>query len=73
MSISDAIAPHIPFLRRFARALCGTQASGDSYVAATLETVDLSSGPTPATDLNPKKAKAPANGRGLVLCPLALA
>ncbi len=39
MSISDAIAPHIPFLRRFARALCGTQASGDSYVAATLEAI----------------------------------
>jgi CheY-like chemotaxis protein len=39
MSISDAVAPHIPFLRRFARALSGTQASGDSYVAATLETI----------------------------------
>ncbi|HWY82022.1 MAG TPA: response regulator, partial [Roseiarcus sp.] len=37
MSISDSIAPHIPFLRRFARALCGTQAAGDAYVAATLE------------------------------------
>jgi CheY-like chemotaxis protein len=39
MSISDAIAPHIPFLRRFARALSGTQAGGDAYVAATLETI----------------------------------
>ena len=39
MSISDAIAPHIPFLRRFARALCGTQAAGDAYVAATLEEI----------------------------------
>ena len=39
MSISDAIAPHIPFLRRFARALCGTQAAGDAYVAATLEAI----------------------------------
>ena len=39
MSISDAVAPHIPFLRRFARALSGTQASGDAYVAATLETI----------------------------------
>ena len=39
MSISNAIAPHIPFLRRFARALCGTQASGDAYVAAALETI----------------------------------
>ncbi|HEY5205435.1 MAG TPA: response regulator [Roseiarcus sp.] len=39
MSTSDAIAPHIPFLRRFARALCGTQAAGDAYVAATLEEI----------------------------------
>ena len=39
MSISDSIAPHIPFLRRFARALCGTQAAGDAYVAATLEEI----------------------------------
>ena len=39
MSISDAIAPHIPLLRRFARALCGTQAAGDAYVAATLEAI----------------------------------
>jgi DNA-directed RNA polymerase specialized sigma24 family protein/CheY-like chemotaxis protein len=39
MSISDAIAPHIPFLRRFARALCGTQAAGDAYVAAALEAI----------------------------------
>ena len=39
MSISDAVAPHISFLRRFARALSGTQASGDAYVAATLEAI----------------------------------
>jgi CheY-like chemotaxis protein len=39
MSISDSIAPHIPFLRRFARALCGTQAAGDAYVATTLEAI----------------------------------
>ena len=39
MSISDAVAPHIPYLRRFARALSGTQAAGDAYVAATLEAI----------------------------------
>src|SRR5271166_501770 len=39
MSISNAVAPHIPFLRRFARALSGTQAAGDAYVAATLEAI----------------------------------
>ncbi len=39
MSISNAVAPHIPFLRRFARALSGRQAAGDAYVAATLEAI----------------------------------
>jgi DNA-directed RNA polymerase specialized sigma24 family protein len=37
MSTSKAIAPHLSYLRRFARALAGTQAAGDAYVAATLE------------------------------------
>ncbi len=37
MNISREIAPHLPYLRRFARALCGSQKSGDAYVAATLE------------------------------------
>jgi DNA-directed RNA polymerase specialized sigma24 family protein/CheY-like chemotaxis protein len=39
MSISKAISSHIPYLRRFARALTGTQAGGDAYVLATLEAV----------------------------------
>ena len=34
---SHVIAPHIPYLRRYARALTGSQTSGDSYVAAALE------------------------------------
>jgi DNA-directed RNA polymerase specialized sigma24 family protein len=37
MSISQAILPHLPYLRRYARALSGTQAAGDSYVGAALE------------------------------------
>jgi DNA-directed RNA polymerase specialized sigma24 family protein len=37
MPMSKAIAPHLPYLRRFARALAGTQSAGDAYVAATLE------------------------------------
>ena len=37
MSKSEAVAQHVPYLRRYARALTGDQASGDSYVAATLE------------------------------------
>lgn len=37
MSIANAVAPHLPYLRRFARALSGTQQSGDAYVVAVLE------------------------------------
>lgn len=39
MPISDRISPHLPAMRRYARALTGTQASGDAYVAATLEAI----------------------------------
>ena len=39
MSVSQAIASHIPYLRRFSRALTGNQAGGDAYVLATLETI----------------------------------
>lgn len=37
MSIAKEIAPNLPYLRRFARALSGTQTSGDAYVVAMLE------------------------------------
>jgi DNA-directed RNA polymerase specialized sigma24 family protein len=37
MSIATAVAPHLPYLRRFARALTGNQNSGDAYVVAVLE------------------------------------
>jgi CheY-like chemotaxis protein/DNA-directed RNA polymerase specialized sigma24 family protein len=33
----SAVAQYLPLLRRYARALTGNQASGDAYVAATLE------------------------------------
>ncbi len=39
MSLAKAIAPHLPLLRRYARALTGTQESGDAFVAATLEAI----------------------------------
>lgn len=39
MSISSAIAPHLPYLRRFARMLSGSQKAGDAYVVATLESL----------------------------------
>src|SRR5262249_23677901 len=37
VSISEAVYPHIPFLRRYARALIGEQGQGDAYVLAALE------------------------------------
>ena len=55
MSISDAVAPHIAFLRRFARALSGTQAAGDAYVAAALESI-LADPDCFDTGLDPKVA-----------------
>lgn len=37
MSRSQTVARHLPFLRRYARALTGSQGSGDAYVTAVLE------------------------------------
>jgi DNA-directed RNA polymerase specialized sigma24 family protein len=53
MSLSEEIAPHLPYLRRFARALSGSQASGDAYVVATLEAVVADASIFP-TDVRPK-------------------
>ncbi len=36
MSMTQSFAPHLPYLRRYARALAGSQKGGDSYVRATL-------------------------------------
>ena len=37
MSRSQVVAEHLPLLRRYSRALTGSQSSGDAYVAAMLE------------------------------------
>ena len=39
MSLGQELAPHLPFLRRYARALTGTQAHGDAFVRASLEAI----------------------------------
>jgi CheY-like chemotaxis protein len=36
MTTAQALAPHLPYLRRYARALTGSQQSGDAYVRAAL-------------------------------------
>jgi DNA-directed RNA polymerase specialized sigma24 family protein len=37
MSLGEQIAKNLPYLRRYARALTGSQATGDAFVRATLE------------------------------------
>ena len=37
MSLSELVATNLPFLRRYARALTGSQSAGDAFVRATLE------------------------------------
>ena len=39
MSIAQTVTRHLPYLRRYARALTGNQTAGDAYVAATLESI----------------------------------
>ncbi|MGB3417214.1 MAG: response regulator [Mesorhizobium sp.] len=39
MGLSATIAPHLPYLRRFSRAVSGSQESGDALVAAMLEAI----------------------------------
>src|ERR1700750_517821 len=39
MSLGQDLAPHLPFVRRYARALTGNQKHGDTSVRATLEAI----------------------------------
>lgn len=54
MSLVQQLGPHLPFLRRYARALTGTQKSGDSYVKATLQA--LASGTHELDSMPPRVA-----------------
>ena len=47
MSLGQDLAPHLPFLRRYGRALTGTQQHGDAYVRATLEAIVAAPGDFP--------------------------
>jgi CheY-like chemotaxis protein len=55
MTISSSIAPHLPYLRRFARAVSGSQSSGDAYALATLEAI-VADGAVLRQDLEPRVA-----------------
>jgi CheY-like chemotaxis protein/DNA-directed RNA polymerase specialized sigma24 family protein len=37
MSVAEQVVTHLPYLRRYARALSGNQSAGDAYVVALLE------------------------------------
>ncbi|MCM2294585.1 response regulator [Allorhizobium sp. BGMRC 0089] len=52
MSLTSRVAAHLPYLRRYARAVSGSQTSGDAYVAAVLEALiaDLSIFPAASND-----------------------
>ncbi len=52
MSLSTRIAPHLSYLRRYSRAISGSQASGDAYVRALLEMLiaDVSIFPAASSD-----------------------
>lgn len=53
--LADAIGNQLPYLRRYARALTGSQSAGDSYAAATLEAILTDATPFDGT-LHPKLA-----------------
>ena len=55
MSMTQTLAPHLPFLRRYARALTGSQSSGDAYVRAALSAL-LSGEQTLDSKLSPRVA-----------------
>lgn len=55
MTVTDSLAPHLPYLRRYARALTGSQESGDAHVRAAL-TALLAGRQELASDLNPRVA-----------------
>lgn len=55
MTPSQTIASHLPLLRRYARALTGSQNSGDAFVAATLRAI-LESSEALDPDLPPRVA-----------------
>src|SRR3546814_13890092 len=52
MSLGQAIAPHLPYLRRYGRAISGSQTRGDRLAARLLETLVADPGPVaPGADL----------------------
>ena len=55
MGLLERLAPHLPYVRRYARALTGQQAAGDAYVRASLEAIAAGEASLPA-HLTPRVA-----------------
>jgi DNA-directed RNA polymerase specialized sigma24 family protein len=55
MGLLERLAPHLPYMRRYARALTGEQAAGDAYVRASLEALAAGERSLPA-HLTPRVA-----------------
>ncbi|HTK33674.1 MAG TPA: response regulator [Caulobacteraceae bacterium] len=55
MGLLERLAPHLPYMRRYARALTGDQGAGDAYVRATLEAIAAGEASLPAA-LTPRVA-----------------
>ncbi|MHA6288181.1 response regulator [Maricaulis sp. CAU 1757] len=55
MSFSESLKPHIPYLRRYARILTGSQRTGDAFVRASLEAA-IEGGYSPEESISPKIA-----------------
>jgi len=53
MSLGQQLHPHLPFLRRYARALTGSQSHGDAYVREALEAIVAAPADFPA-DVDPR-------------------
>lgn len=55
MSLLARLAPHLPYVRRYARALTGDQATGDNYVRVALEALAAGARQLPP-DMTPRVA-----------------
>jgi DNA-directed RNA polymerase specialized sigma24 family protein/CheY-like chemotaxis protein len=55
MSLLARLAPHLPYVRRYARALTGDQATGDNYVRIALEALAAGERQLPA-EMTPRAA-----------------
>jgi CheY-like chemotaxis protein/DNA-directed RNA polymerase specialized sigma24 family protein len=67
MSLGQAIAPHLPYLRRYGPAISGSQASGDALVASLLQTLVANPGAVDtSTDLRIQLYRMVHDNFGLV-------